>query len=149
MSVNPRTAGSHQSANPAAAGTRQKILVVDDDPDITWFIKVALAYDNVEVLRDHDGQRGVWSSVQEHPDLIITDLEMPRRNGFELIKFVRSHSELSGVPILVITGVEGPEAAQKATAVGANGLIRKPIDLKAFRRELERWIELRPAHVGV
>ncbi|MEZ6106483.1 MAG: hypothetical protein R3B96_10300 [Pirellulaceae bacterium] len=45
------------------------MLMIDDDPDITWFVKVALAYDNVIVLRDHDGQRGSLDALQESPGL--------------------------------------------------------------------------------
>lgn len=120
-----------------------RLLVVDDDPDITWFLKVVLAYDEVEVIRDHDGQRGSLDAVQESPDLILTDLDMPRRDGHDLLKFIRSNSVLRDLPVIVITGCNQPGIEQRVLEEGASGFVPKPIDVKVLRRELEKWIPLR------
>ena len=123
-------------------GRWPRVLVIDDDPDITWFLKTALAYDEVEVIRDHDGQRGSLDAVQESPDLVLTDLDMPRRDGHDLLKFIRATPTLQDLPVIVITGCSESGVEERVLAEGASGFVRKPIDLTVLRRELEKWIPL-------
>lgn len=133
----------NSSSEKRLVGRWPRVLVIDDDPDITWFLKTALAYDEVEVIRDHDGQRGSLDAVQESPDLVLTDLDMPRRDGHDLLKFIRANPTLRDLPVIVITGCKEPGVEERVLAEGASGFVRKPIDLKVLRRELEKWIPVR------
>ncbi|MCA9104189.1 MAG: response regulator [Planctomycetales bacterium] len=134
---------SHETLLASVDRDAPRVLMIDDDPDITWFVKVALAYDNVIVLRDHDGQRGSLDALQESPDLILTDLDMPRRNGHEVIHFVRSHPDLKHLPIVVVTSSKEPGIKERVLSEGANGFVSKPIDIPTLKRELGRWLPKR------
>ena len=144
-SLNPES-----SAWPVSGGQKAlpRILVIDDDPDITWLIKVALAYDEVEVIREHDGQKGVLALLQAKPDLIILDLEMPRRDGHDVIQFVRANHDLQKIPIVVLTGSQDSNEAKRVENEGANTLLKKPLQWTLLRQELERWLPLRRSSVA-
>ena len=136
--ANPTT-----SADRPLEGRWPRVLVIDDDPDITWFLKTALAYDEVEVIRDHDGQKGSLDAVQESPDLVLTDLDMPRRDGHDLLRFIRTNPVLRDLPVIVITGCTEPGVEERVLAEGASGFVQKPLDLRVLRQELEKWIPVR------
>jgi len=74
---------------------------------------------------------GYNSASNRHPDLIVTDVQMPRMNGIEMIKRIRSENELKGVRILVMSAY-GKRVISDALSAGADGYIEKPVDFEKF-----------------
>jgi DNA-binding response OmpR family regulator len=74
---------------------------------------------------------GYNSASHRHPDLIVTDVQMPRMNGIEMIKRIRSENELKGVRILVMSAY-GKRVISDAISAGADGYIEKPVDFEKF-----------------
>jgi len=108
--------------------TRHKILVIEDNPLLRDSIAAWLELAGYSVVSAGDGSEGLAVLSREMPDLIITDVGMPRLDGIEVIKSVRRFpSSLSSVPIVVLTGCF-TELGSQAISAGADRALAKPID---------------------
>ena len=105
-----------------------RILAVDDSPTIRALVSRALKAAGFEVFLASDGVEGVGALEDADPHLIITDINMPRLDGFGLIESVRARADYGGVPILVLTTESGADLKARARAAGATGWIVKPFD---------------------
>ena len=105
----------------------KKILVVEDHHDTSLTLCRLLKLEGYDVEHAIDGVAGFSSAASLHPDLIVTDLQMPRMNGIEMIKRIRGDFGLNGTPILVMSAY-GRRTLHEAMEAGANGFIEKPLD---------------------
>ncbi|MBO0664336.1 response regulator [Jiella sp. MQZ9-1] len=106
------------------------ILTIDDSRTMREMLKVTLASSGFTVVQAEDGQHGieVLASMASEPDVIITDINMPRKDGFQFIEEVRADSSRRAIPILVLTTESDAEKKQRARLAGATGWIVKPFD---------------------
>lgn len=102
------------------------ILAVDDSPTIRALVSRALRSAGFVVTLASDGVEGMDILPSVAPDLIVTDINMPRMDGFGLIDSVRASECFSHLPILVLTTESGDELRARARASGASGWIVKP-----------------------
>ena len=109
----------------------EKILVVDDSDDTREMMAKLLELEAYRVITAEDGLVGLTKAEAEHPDLIITDINMPNLNGIEMIKMIRNQSPVREVPILAITAY-GSGVAQEALAAGADRATTKPIEFDSL-----------------
>lgn len=108
--------------------TSQTVLTVDDSRTMREMLKVALIEAGYRVVQAVDGMHGLEVLRSEVPTLIITDINMPRLDGFGFIERVRTDPRLLGVPILVLTTESSSEKKGLARRAGATGWIVKPFD---------------------
>jgi two-component system chemotaxis response regulator CheY len=106
----------------------QTVLTVDDSRTMRDMLKLALTDAGYRVLQAVDGMHGLEVLRSEVPRIIITDINMPRLDGFGFIERVRSDLRLLGIPILVLTTESSPEKKSQARRAGATGWIVKPFD---------------------
>ena len=115
-----------------------KILAVDDSRTMRNMVKSALTEAGFEVDLAEDGIEGLEQLELSDPDLVITDINMPRLDGFGMIEGVRARESFASLPILVLTTETGDQLKQRARAAGATGWIVKPFDpdklVSAIRR---------------
>ncbi len=78
--------------DPKQCGGKMKVLVVDDNKDMTAIIQTMIAKKNHRVKTANDGENGYSAYLQFKPDLVLTDIQMPGKNGFELMAKIRSHN---------------------------------------------------------
>ena len=110
----------------ASAEQDARILVVDDEPQITRVLRTVLGSQGYEVRTAADGEAGLAAFTEWRPDLLITDLAMPRMDGVELCRRVRG---LATVPIIVLS-VKGDETAKvEALDAGADDYVTKPFGM--------------------
>ena len=105
-----------------------KILTVDDSRTIRDMLKLALQQEGFDVVQAVDGQHGLEVLQDNDPQVIITDINMPRLDGFGFIEGVRSDDRYRGVPILVLTTENDPDKKKRAKQAGATGWIVKPFN---------------------
>lgn len=105
-----------------------RILAVDDSPTIRALVSKALRNAGFEVFLAADGVEGVGALSEADPHLIITDINMPRMDGFGLIENVRATGAYAEVPILVLTTESGADLKARARSAGATGWIVKPFE---------------------
>ncbi|GAA4602093.1 CheY-like chemotaxis protein [Actinoplanes octamycinicus] len=96
------------------------LLIAEDDEDIAAVLTRVCRRAGVTVLRAPDGQAAFEMLEEQHPDALLTDLGMPRMDGWELIRKVRAHPEMSDMPVAILSGQitpGDPRAAELACAV--------------------------------
>ena len=134
---------------------RQRLLLADDNVDMRRYI-VRLLEPRYEVLAVPDGQAALEAVPDFRPDLILSDVMMPRLNGFELLKALRSNERTRQLPIILLSARAGAESAVEGLDTGADDYLIKPfstpellarvrahLDLAQRRRELETELEQR------
>jgi len=104
----------------------KKVLVVDDEDTIRKFLKIHLVKNGYEVKEAADGEQAIDQLKKDRFDLIICDIVMPKKNGWEVIQEVRSHSTTKHLPVIILTAKNEDEDMFKGYNVGANYYITKP-----------------------
>jgi CheY-like chemotaxis protein len=103
-----------------------KILVADDNSNIQKMVVLALKDQGIDVVAVGNGEAAVRKISDVRPDLVLADVFMPVRNGYEVCKFVKESSSLSHVPVILLVGAFDPLDEQEAQRVGADGVLKKP-----------------------
>lgn len=106
---------------------RKRILVVDDDPKLVDLIRTALERADLGVVTAANGLQGEKVFRSNPVDLIMLDVMMPQRDGFDMLKDVRA---ISAVPIIMLTALNDTEHVVKGLELGADDYITKPFELK-------------------
>lgn len=104
----------------------KKILIVDDEPNITKLMESRLRANGYEVVTACDGQEGLDKAKEEKPDLIILDVTMPKFNGYEVCHMLRSDKLYDSIPIVMLTASGQATDIQKGMEKGADAYISKP-----------------------
>ncbi|HKA16733.1 MAG TPA: response regulator [Blastocatellia bacterium] len=118
----------------------RKILVVDDSDDTREMMAKLLELESFTVVTAEDGSAGLDTADAERPDLIITDVNMPKMNGIEMIKRLREQDGFATVPIMAITAY-GNGVAKEALEAGANRAATKPIQFNELVVEINELLE--------
>ena len=103
-----------------------KILVADDNSNIQKMVGLALKDHGIDVVAVGNGEAAVRKIADLRPDLVLADVFMPVRNGYEVCQFVKMDSALSHIPVILLVGAFDPLDEQEAQRVGADGVLKKP-----------------------
>jgi CheY-like chemotaxis protein len=103
-----------------------KILVADDNSNVQKTMALALADHGVEVISVNNGEAAVRKLAEVSPDLVLADIFMPVRNGYEVCEYVKKDSRFSHVPVILLVGAFDPLDEREAQRVGADGILKKP-----------------------
>ena len=103
-----------------------KILVADDNSNIQKMVGLALKDHGIEVVAVGNGEAAVRKIADIRPDLVLADVFMPVRNGYEVCQFVKADSTLSHIPVILLVGAFDPLDEQEAQRSGADGVLKKP-----------------------
>jgi CheY-like chemotaxis protein len=103
------------------------IVIVEDHPDTRTFLSDFLTRQGARVIAAGDATKGLQAIQQYHPNVVLSDIGLPDRNGFELLKAIRLlDSEDRSIPVIAMTALGGIVERQKAIAAGFQELLRKP-----------------------
>jgi chemosensory pili system protein ChpA (sensor histidine kinase/response regulator) len=125
---------------PESKASEQLLLLIDDSLSIRKFVGRMLESAGYEVDTAVDGEDGLRKASAQNYRLIITDLEMPKLNGYEVIQGLRSRAQTQQTPIIVMTTRAGDKHRQMALNIGASAYITKPVDERALIQEVDRWM---------
>jgi CheY-like chemotaxis protein len=103
-----------------------KILVADDNSNIQKMVGLALKDQGIDVVAVGNGEAAVRKISDIRPDLVLADVFMPVRNGYEVCKYVKDDPTLSHIPVILLVGAFDPLDEQEAQRVGADGVLKKP-----------------------
>lgn len=116
----------------------KKILTVDDSFTIRRLLRAVLSGQGFEVAEAEDGVAALeWLAANEAPDLMITDINMPRLDGFGLVEAVRAQGGHADMPILVLSTESSDDKLLRAREAGADGWIVKPFDPATLASAIE------------
>src|SRR5713226_686319 len=103
-----------------------KILVADDNSNIQKMVALVLKDQGIDVVAVGNGEAAVGKISDMRPDLVLADVFMPVRSGYEVCEFVKSDRSLSHIPVILLVGAFDPLDEQEAQRVGADGVLKKP-----------------------
>lgn len=138
-----RDAGGRETAKDAnLLLENRRVLVVDDDPAVTWFLSGLFRSHGSIVQEAHDGAKGLTQAFRFNPDLVITDILMPELDGFALCRALKRDILLRDVPVIVLSWKEDLLQRVRELGVGADGYLRKEATSAAILRTVQE--SLRP-----
>jgi len=103
-----------------------RILVADDNSNIQRMVGLALKEQGIDVVAVGNGEAAVRKISDIIPDLVLADVFMPVRNGYEVCQYVKSDPKLAHIPVILLVGAFDPLDEQEAQRVGADGVLKKP-----------------------
>ena len=117
-----------------------RVLVADDDPWILRMVAAVLGQRGYEVDLARDGEEAYGKAVQNPPDLLITDVMMPKMDGWTLIKALRARPELAFLPVIFLTGMASEEDRIQGFRLGADDYMAKPFRFEELDLRVERTL---------
>jgi CheY-like chemotaxis protein len=126
-----------------------KLLLADDSVTIQRVIELTFADEDVQVVAVGDGKKAIASIQSDRPDIVLADVGMPERDGYEVAAFIKGNPQFANIPVLLLTGAFEPIDETRARSVGCDGVLVKPFepqmvinrvkDLLAGRRPAGLW----------
>ncbi len=105
-----------------------KLLLADDSVTIQRVIELTFADEDVQVLAVGDGKKAIDSIQADRPDIVLADIGMPERDGYEVAEFIKGNPQFASIPVLLLTGAFEPIDETRARAVGCDGVLVKPFE---------------------
>jgi CheY-like chemotaxis protein len=106
--------------------TAPTVYFIDDSATMREVIKIAFRRENINVVAYNDAASALTQMEAARPDVVISDVIMPDKDGYEVCQFIKQHASLSSVPVILMSGVVNKAVADRAFSVKADELIRKP-----------------------
>lgn len=104
------------------------LLLADDSITIQRVIELTFAGEDIDVLTTGDGDEAVARIQQDRPDIVLADIAMPKRTGYEVAEFVKGHADLAHIPVLLLAGAFEPVDQDRAAQVRCDGVLVKPFE---------------------
>jgi CheY-like chemotaxis protein len=117
------------------------VLVVDDAPLNRKLIRTLLALRNIRIIEAHDAERALELLQDNHPDLILMDLQLPGLNGLEATKVLKSNPDTANIPVVILSAGSTPEDDSQMREAGCAGLILKPFAAKDFLNIVSSFLQ--------
>jgi len=116
-----------------------KILVVDDEPDTVLLAKRLLEMENFQVITAYDGEEALRKIYSEHPEIVLLDIKLPKKDGYEVCKEIKLNEKYCNIIIIMFTAKIFDSDREKGLELGADYYITKPFsgkDLVALIHEI-------------
>lgn len=146
------TLASDQDTANLTSDTTPLILIVEDNRDVRAYVRTIL--DEQYIIKEaQDGQEGIEKALKYIPDIVITDVMMPRKDGFELCSLLKSDERTSHIPIIMLTAKADLDSRLVGLAKGADAYLAKPFSSEELRLRIDnliQWtVKLRQRYQGV
>jgi type II secretory ATPase GspE/PulE/Tfp pilus assembly ATPase PilB-like protein/ActR/RegA family two-component response regulator len=134
VAVAPPTPSAASSNGTSTAGVgdtdtvKRRILVVEDSKTVLEVVKYYLELEGFDVLVAADGEAGIEVARREHPDAIVSDVEMPRMDGRALVRALREDASTKGLPVMLLTSLTDVDAETEGLNAGADDYVSKPVE---------------------
>ena len=107
---------------------KMTVLVIDDDPVILELLRVNFEIEGFDVICATDGEEGFARARDQHPDVVISDIMMPRRDGLQLLSDLKSDPDTEDLPVILLSAKAQKAEVQQGLDLGADDYITKPFD---------------------
>lgn len=118
-----------------------KILYIEDNLDNRILVRRVLQVEGYQVLEAADGPSGIELALEERPELILVDINMPNMDGYEVTRRLRALDQFHSVPIIALTAKVMKGDREKTLEAGCSGYIEKPIDVDRFPAQVAVFLE--------
>ena len=124
-----------------------KVLVIDDSVSVRKVVERALAGRQIEVVCAASGSEALERIEQDPPDVIVCDVVMPDRDGYEICEFVKNHPRLGSTPVVLMSGIVNDEVRDRAAKARSEGVLSKPFAAEDLLKRLDGFLGAIPAKV--
>jgi CheY-like chemotaxis protein len=115
-------------------------MVVDDETPVRFLLGDYVRRLHASVVEAEDGERALALAGERRPDVIVTDMMMPRMDGIALLQALQADPRLREIPVIVVTADSGLETRQEAMSAGADDFLTKPVRFEEFSPRIRRYI---------
>jgi DNA-binding response OmpR family regulator len=126
---------------------KHKLLLVDDDKDIVEMLHKKLVQEGYDVAVAFDGEEALVKVKEDNPDVILLDLMLPKRNGFEVLKEIREKHKDKWRPVIIISAKSDLESVKHSYNLEADHYLTKPCDMENLLRGINMMISLIPIRI--
>ncbi len=130
-------------SNPANGTPQSKILIADDNPQILELLEAYLEPLQTEVRLAADGEATLAAVECDEPDLILLDIMMPKRSGFEVCRILKEDARYRDIPIIMVTALNEVGDMERARESGADDFISKPVNKIELLARVQNLLKLR------
>lgn len=116
------------------------ILIIDDDPEIVEFTQKRLERKGYRVIGALDGNAGIAAARKEKPDLILLDIMMPGKDGYEVLRELKDDPKTRATPVIMLTAQSGSGSVMECQECGAADYFIKPFDWEELLRYIKKYI---------
>ncbi len=116
------------------------ILIVEDNEDNLVVYRTILEHVGYDVIEARDGEEGIARANEEHPDLVLMDISIPKIDGWEATRRLKSEPATRDIPIIALTAHALDEDREKAMSVGCDGYLAKPVEPRRVVEEVQRYL---------
>ena len=124
------------------------LLLADDSVTIQRVIELTFADEDVQVMTVSDGEQAIAAVDQRTPDIVLADVGMPGRDGYEVAQHIKKTPRLAHIPVVLLTGAFEPIDQARADAVGCDGVLAKPFEPQLVVGRVKELLARRPAASG-
>jgi DNA-binding response OmpR family regulator len=121
-----------------------RILVIDDEPDVLLLCRVNLEFEGHEILEASDGEQGFDIALQQHPDLIVLDVMLPQRDGFQVLQRLSDEPATREIPVVMLTAKAQEDDQMRGWLAGASGYVVKPFSPVALTDAVRSVLSMTP-----
>jgi DNA-binding response OmpR family regulator len=121
-----------------------KLLLADDSVTIQRVVELTFSGENIDVVTVSDGEQAIARISADPPDIVLADIAMPKKNGYEVAAFVKDHPTLSKVPVLLLAGAFEPVDEERAKQVRSDGVLVKPFETHEVIARVRELIAAEP-----
>lgn len=114
-----------------------RILLVEDEPNIMRLTSVMLEKEGYQVIQAQNGKVGIEKAKKESPDIVVTDLIMPEKNGFDVCRGVRANPATANTPILILTAMGDEFNKSAGFEAGADDYLTKPFNINELKARIK------------
>lgn len=114
----------------------KRVLLIEDEPNIIEAISFVLSRDGYTVHTHEDGETAMEKLKSSAPDMVILDVMLPGRSGFDILRDIRSEAEVSDLPVLMLTAKGQAKDKELALRLGANHFMTKPFSNREVREHV-------------
>jgi CheY-like chemotaxis protein len=122
--------------------TPARIMVIEDDPDLMRLMTHTLKSAGFNVIQAYGGEDALRKVKLQKPDLILTDLAMPKMSGVEVIAHVKADADTKDIPVVAVTAFTWDTIAQSASQVGCDSFVSKPFNAVRLLQEVSKYVTL-------
>lgn len=133
----PRSTGDTTNQTVPQGRESPLVLMVDDQPANLYSLSDYLIYRGYQLITAEDGETAIALAQQEHPDLILMDMQMPGMGGLEATRQIRSLPDTAHIPIIALTALAMPGDRERCLAAGVNDYVSKPVRMKQLIAAME------------
>lgn len=119
-----------------------KLLLADDSQTIQRVVELTFANEDIHVVTVGDGAQAIEAIARDEPDIVLADVSMPGKNGYDVASFVRSDSVRTGIPVVLLTGAFEPLDAERCDAIGRHDVLVKPFEPREVIGKVRELLDL-------